>query len=133
MILFTLSTALVTPMVVFVSDVQSSVYVTLALTLAGPVGFVSITQLACFVRTGRGTRGDDGSVEAGLSNKVDFDGGIAARVVDRTRVNLGDRHDCYERGQSALTMLLEETKCFLLEQANMAGSSRSSSEIFPIA
>ena len=42
--------------------------------------------------TCRCTRRYDGAVEAGLSDDVDLDGGIAARVVDGAGVDLGDGH-----------------------------------------
>ena len=43
-------------------------------------------------RTSRSSRGDNGTVEAGLSHDIDLDGGVATRVVDVAGVNLGDRH-----------------------------------------
>lgn len=43
-------------------------------------------------RTGRGTRGDDGAVQASLSDKVDLHGGVTTGVVDGAGVNLGNGH-----------------------------------------
>lgn len=42
--------------------------------------------------TGRGARGNDRAVETGLGHDIDLDGGVSARVVDGTGVNLGDSH-----------------------------------------
>lgn len=82
------------------------------LTLASPLGLVAIAELAGFVRTwsslsvtpqkllgslkhtGGGARGDNGTVEAGLGDDVNLDGGIAARIVDGARVDLGNGHGC---------------------------------------
>lgn len=44
-------------------------------------------------RTGGGTRGDDGAVQARLGDNVDLDGRVATRVVDVAGVDLADRHD----------------------------------------
>lgn len=41
---------------------------------------------------GGSTGGDDGAVEAGLSDNVDLDGGVTTRVVDGASVDLGDSH-----------------------------------------
>lgn len=43
-------------------------------------------------RTGRGARGNDGAVQAGLSNEIDLNGGVTTRIVDGTSVNLGNGH-----------------------------------------
>lgn len=42
--------------------------------------------------TSGSTGGNNGAVEAGLSDNVDLNGGVTARVVHGTSVNLGDRH-----------------------------------------
>jgi len=42
--------------------------------------------------TSRGTRGDNGTVQASLSDNVDLDGRVATRIVDGTRVDFGDGH-----------------------------------------
>lgn len=42
--------------------------------------------------TGGGTGGDDGTVEASVSDNVDLNGGVATRVVDGAGVDLLDRH-----------------------------------------
>jgi hypothetical protein len=61
-------------------------------TLATPLGLVSIAQLARLVGTGGGAGGNNSAVEAGLTDEVNFDGGVAARVVDSTGMDLGDGH-----------------------------------------
>ena len=62
------------------------------LTLASPLGLVTITELAGLVGAGGGTRGNDGTVKAGLGDDVDLDGGVSTGVVDVAGVDLGDRH-----------------------------------------
>jgi hypothetical protein len=62
------------------------------LTLASPLALVTITQLTSLVRAGGSTGGNDGTVEAGLGDNVDLDGGVSTGVVDVAGVNLGDRH-----------------------------------------
>lgn len=42
--------------------------------------------------TGGGTGGDDGTVEAGLGDDVNLNGGVATGVVDVASVDLGDTH-----------------------------------------
>lgn len=42
--------------------------------------------------TSGSTGGNNGAVEAGLGDNVDLNGGVTARVVHGTSVNLGDRH-----------------------------------------
>lgn len=42
--------------------------------------------------TSRGTGRDDGTVETGLGDDVDLNGRVTARIVDRTRVDLGNSH-----------------------------------------
>jgi hypothetical protein len=42
--------------------------------------------------TSGSTGGDNGAVEAGLGDNVDFNGGVTARVIDGASVNLRDRH-----------------------------------------
>lgn len=44
-------------------------------------------------RTGRSSRGDNGTVETSLGDNVNLDGWVSTRVVDLTSVDLGDRHD----------------------------------------
>lgn len=44
------------------------------------------------MRTRGSARGDNGAVEAALSDDVNLNGGVAARVVDRAGVDLGDGH-----------------------------------------
>lgn len=66
------------------------------LTLSAPLALVTVAEFACFVGAGRGTRWDNGAVEAGLGNDVDLDGGVTTRVVDGAGVDLGDGHvDCF--------------------------------------
>lgn len=43
-------------------------------------------------RTSGSTRGNNGTVQAGLGDNVHLNGGVTARVVHGTSVNLGDRH-----------------------------------------
>lgn len=51
--------------------------------------------------TSRGTGWDDGTVETGFGDDVDFNGRITARIVDGTRVDLGNSHDgIYWRGRA---------------------------------
>jgi hypothetical protein len=84
----------------------------MSLTLSTPVGLVTITELDGLVlafdfllavhsllisedkeaHTSRGTGGDNGAVQTGLGDNIHLDGGVAARVVDGTSVDLGDRH-----------------------------------------
>jgi hypothetical protein len=47
--------------------------------------------------TSGSTGGNNGAVEAGLGDNVDLNGGVTARVVHGTSVNLGDRHFEYRR------------------------------------
>lgn len=47
--------------------------------------------------TGGSTGGNNGAVEASLGDNVDLNGGVTARVVHGTGVNLGDRHFEYRR------------------------------------
>lgn len=48
------------------------------------------------VLTSGGSRWDNGAVKASLGDNVDLDGRVTARVVDGTRVNLGNSHVvCY--------------------------------------
>jgi hypothetical protein len=61
-------------------------------TLAAPLGLVAIAELASLVGAGGSAGGHNGTVEAGLADEVDFDGGVTARVVDGTGVDLGDGH-----------------------------------------
>ena len=42
--------------------------------------------------TSGGTGGDNGTVQASLSDNVDLDGRVATRIVDGTRVDFGDGH-----------------------------------------
>lgn len=50
--------------------------------------------------TSRSTRGDDGTVKAGLGDNIDLDGGVTTRVVDGAGVNLSDRHlGCLKEGE----------------------------------
>ena len=81
-------------------------------TLATPLGLVTIAEFAGLVGAGGGTRGDNGTVEAGLGDNVNLDGGVTlsqvsneatiarimssyTRVVDGAGVDLGDSHgDC---------------------------------------
>ena len=69
------------------------------LTLASPLGLVTITELAGLVGAGGGTRGNDGTVKASLGDDVNLDGGVSTGVVDVAGVDLGDRHDggCWRR------------------------------------
>lgn len=97
----------------------------LADTLASPLSLVTIAEFnslmlacdsrlqqyfgrrkgVCSGRTGRGARGDDGPVQAGLSDDVDLDGGVTTRVVDRTSVNLGNGHVDGLRGVFGFVLL----------------------------
>lgn len=43
-------------------------------------------------RTGGGSRWDDGTVKTGLSDNINLDGWVTARVVDLASVDLCDRH-----------------------------------------
>lgn len=43
-------------------------------------------------RTGRGTGGDNGAVQASVSDEVDLHGGVATGVVDGASVNLCNGH-----------------------------------------
>lgn len=45
------------------------------------------------MRTGRSARGDDGTVKARFRDDINLDGGVTARIVDRTGVDLGNSHD----------------------------------------
>jgi hypothetical protein len=63
------------------------------LTLAAPLALVTIAKLAGLVSTGGSSGWNDGAVKTGLGDNVDLDGGVTARVVDGTCVDLGDRHD----------------------------------------
>jgi hypothetical protein len=46
------------------------------------------------VRTGRGTRWNDGTMKTSLGNYIDLDGRVTTRIVNRTSMDLADRHDC---------------------------------------
>lgn len=61
-------------------------------TLAEPAGLVTVTELASLVLAGGSTRGNNGAVKTGLSDDIDLDGGVTARVVDLASVNLRDTH-----------------------------------------
>lgn len=81
-------------------------------TLASPLSLVAIAEFNSLVltcdsrlrpwfgkrrrgwsgRTGRGARGDDSPVQAGLSDEIDLNGGVTTRIVDGTSVNLGNGH-----------------------------------------
>lgn len=80
-------------------------------TLATPLRLVAVAEFDSLVGTGGGTRWDNGAVKTGLGNEVlvsvselvfhpglirytyDFDGWVAARVIDTAGVDLGNRHD----------------------------------------
>jgi hypothetical protein len=88
-------------------------------TLTTPLGLVSITELASLVGAGRGTGGDDGTVQTGLGDNVNLNGWVAlvssvwvmacwrlqtyTRVVDGTGVDLGDSHDVVVAGGWAVS------------------------------
>lgn len=61
-------------------------------TLSEPLVLVSVAELAGLVLAGGSARGDNGAVQAGLSDDVDLDGGVTTRVVDGASVNFGDGH-----------------------------------------
>ena len=61
-------------------------------TLSEPLLLVSVAELAGLMLAGGSARGDNGAVQAGLSDDVDLDGGVTTRVVDGASVNLGDGH-----------------------------------------
>ena len=42
--------------------------------------------------TGGSTGGDNSAVQTGLGNNIHLNGGVTARVVHGTSVNLGNRH-----------------------------------------
>lgn len=50
------------------------------------------------VQTSGSTGGDNGAVQTGLGDNVHLNGGVAARVVHGTGVNLSNRH--FEVGQA---------------------------------
>lgn len=58
------------------------------------MALVIVTQLACFVGAGGCAGRDDGAVQTRFGDDVDFDGRVAARVVDGACVDFGDRHGC---------------------------------------
>jgi hypothetical protein len=67
-------------------------------TLAAPLGFVSVAELAGLVGAGGCARRHNRAMEAGLTDEVDLDGRITARVVHSTGVDLGDGHvDCVRK------------------------------------
>jgi hypothetical protein len=45
------------------------------------------------VRTGRSAGGDNGTMETRLGDHVNLDGGVTARIVDGSGVDLGNGHD----------------------------------------
>jgi hypothetical protein len=79
-------------------------------TFPTPLALISITELTCLmltyiltnqpslgpvlstVRTGGSSGRNDSSVETSLGDDINLNGRVATRVVDRTSVNLGDRH-----------------------------------------
>lgn len=61
-------------------------------TLAQPLGLVAVSQFESLVDTGGSTRWDNGSEEALFSVKVDFDGWVTSRIVDRTSKDFSSGH-----------------------------------------
>lgn len=80
------------------------------LTLAAPLGLITVTELVSLVlaclfvstrgfyllvsreRTGGSSRRNNSTVQTGLGDNVHLNGGVTARVVHGTSVDLGDRH-----------------------------------------
>jgi hypothetical protein len=61
-------------------------------TLSSPFGLVTIAEFAGFVGASRGTGRNNGSVETGLGDNIDFDGRVTTGVIDGAGVDLGDGH-----------------------------------------
>ena len=49
-------------------------------------------------------------METGLGDDVNFDGGVATRIVDRSSLDLGDCHDCgfLQRGKELAIKVVGE-------------------------
>ena len=53
---------------------------------------IPITELDSLVLTSGSARGDDSTVKAALRDDIDLDGGVTARIVGGTGVDLGNSH-----------------------------------------
>lgn len=63
------------------------------------------------IHTGGSTGGDNGAVQTSLSDNVHLNGGVTARVVHGTSVNLGDRHNevmCLKDGWKSVSWKKKE-------------------------